>query len=141
MPMRSGNQPNNIVSTEANLGTLTWTGGGDPGGTTVKTYRYTVTGQKVDFFAKITCANAGTLNTEVDFALPAAVPIPATWAIQETSGLIVIGSGTSQTGVTTVPVIGISGLYDDGAGGFVVKTIVPALATKTINIHLSWIKA
>lgn len=119
------------LSTEASLGTLTWSAIADPSGTISKTYRYSINGShQVTFLAKITATVAGTTVTAVSFPLPGALPTPATWAVQESSGLITPGAG-SMTATLGSASSGSSGLYEDGAGGYVVKIFDVAALSAT----------
>lgn len=130
-----------VNNAETALGTLTWTGDTDPSSTTVKTYRFAVSGKKVSFWAKATYATAGVNNTLVTFALPALVPSPSTWGTQEASSLVTPGTGGLQTATTAAPAAGSVGLYEDGAGGWVIKVAAGAQATKAVSVYLNWIKA
>ncbi len=114
------NDINSKVAAETALGTLTWAGGAAPSGTISKTYRAYRLANQVTVTAKITASSAGTAATSVSFPLPAGLPPPATWATQESSGLVVTGTGTivaALSGAST----GGSGLYSDGSGGWVIK--------------------
>lgn len=108
------------LSSETALGALTWAAGVAPSGTISKTYRSSISGKQITVTAKITATVAGTAVTAVSFPLPTGLPPPAVWATQESSGLVVTGSGTVVAGLGDASTGG-SGLYSDGAGGWVIK--------------------
>lgn len=108
------------ASAEAALGTLTWAAGAAPSGTISKTYRAAISGSQVTVVCKITASVAGTAVTGVTFPLPAGLPTPATWATQESSGLVVPGAG-SMTAALGNAASGACGLYENGSGGYNVQ--------------------
>lgn len=118
------------IPSEAALGTLTWAGGVAPSGTISKTYRSITAGRQITVLAKITATVAGTAVTSVSFPLPAGLPNPVTWATQESGGLISPGTGSIMTTIGGV-VSGSSGIYDDGAGGYVIKIFDTAAINAT----------
>lgn len=125
---------------ETALGALTWTAGTPPSGTISKTYRAFTIGSCIHFYAKITASVAGVAVTAVSFPLPAAVANPVLWAVQESSGLVIPGSGSMQT-VVTGSVNGSAGIYEDGAGGYVVKVFSAAAATAEVYCFVTWLSS
>lgn len=118
------------IPSETALGTVTWAAGVAPSGTVSKTYRSITNGKQITILAKITATIAGTAVTSVSFPLPAGLPVPATWGTQESGGLISPGTGSIATAVSGA-VSGSSGLYDDGAGGYVIKIFDTAAINAT----------
>lgn len=112
-----------LISSEQNLGTLTWDASIDPSGTISKTYRWAKYGDLIMFWFKISSSVAGTLVTAVEFELPNDLPSPNMWVSQPNNTIITVGAGSLTTNSnSTISIVDGLKLYKDSGGLYKVKT-------------------
>lgn len=123
------------ISSEGDIGTLTW-GGTAPTGITKK-YRWVKTGRLVTGYFIIRASGAGLAVTSVAFPLPDDFPLPEIFSTITVSSLAVPGSGGIMNGVNANITGGQAALYRLADVGGVKKFEVRITTTLTLLAAVS----
>lgn len=123
------NSISQIAAAEQVLGTLTWTGSVSPSGTVAQTYKWIQVGNIVTFWFKVTASVAGTLTTQIAFALPADLPLPNVFASQPVSTVVVFGNGAiAGSALLSINIANVCMLIKNSGGTYEVRVLATALA-------------
>lgn len=119
---------------ESDLGTLTWSGA------ITKKYRWSQSGNCVNFWAKISATVSGTLVSGVEFSLPSDVPPPNLWNSQPNGSVISVGFGTLNNGSN--PTITTSDgvkLFKNRSGVLTIRVESTALTVNSVWAQVSYL--
>lgn len=128
------------VAEQTYSGTITWSGGADPSGSTSHRYRWSQIGNRVSVSIQLSYSVAGTTNTQVLMNFPGDLPTPTKpTGFTGNSDLLYFGTGAIGSATTTPgsnPRVGI--VTNSSSTGFQFFAIINSISAKTVWITVDY---